>query len=311
MAKYYWLKLQADFFETEEVKIIESMPNGFIYSNFYLKLLCKSLKTEGRLMFKNIIPYTPDMLANITGVSVDTVRVALDLFIKLGLMQKLDDGALHMLAVQEMTGAETKWAEYKKKQRLKDKEKKVIENRGNKKTIGQTLDNVHQEIEIEKEIESYHDMTFFKKMFNEFGIDFSRKHEEHVNDLLKKNSKEFVINHFKTQYEILKNNPAVKNIPAVFSRHLFNGTCEAAPNIAQKEAEWEQKKQEEKKEVGRVDKTLEIFKSLSEEKQKEIEEIIISNDANLRQIRKTSEFVFLKTVAPQIRKILENEKLLF
>ena len=117
MAKrYYWLKLQEDFFESDEIKIIESMPNGVVYSNFYLKLLCKSLKTDGRLIFKDIIPYTPDMLANITGVAVDTVRVAIDIFIKLGLMEKLDDGALYMIAVESMTGSESEWATKKRSQ---------------------------------------------------------------------------------------------------------------------------------------------------------------------------------------------------
>ena len=118
MAKrYYWLKLQEDFFESDEIKIIESMPNGVVYSNFYLKLLCKSLKTDGRLIFKDIIPYTPDMLANITGVAVDTVRVAIDIFIKLGLMEKLDDGALYMIAVESMTGSESEWATKKRNYR--------------------------------------------------------------------------------------------------------------------------------------------------------------------------------------------------
>ena len=129
MAKrYYWLKLQEDFFESDEIKIIESMPNGVVYSNFYLKLLCKSLKTDGRLIFKDIIPYTPDMLANITGVAVDTVRVAIDIFIKLGLMEKLDDGALYMIAVESMTGSESEWATKKRNYRksLEVKEKNLL-----------------------------------------------------------------------------------------------------------------------------------------------------------------------------------------
>lgn len=40
--KYYWLKLKDDFFERDEIKIIESQKNGKDYINFisncYLKV---------------------------------------------------------------------------------------------------------------------------------------------------------------------------------------------------------------------------------------------------------------------------------
>ena len=36
--KYYWLKLKEDFFERDEIKIIESQKNGKDYINFYFKL---------------------------------------------------------------------------------------------------------------------------------------------------------------------------------------------------------------------------------------------------------------------------------
>ena len=41
--KFYWLKLDKDFFKRHDIKIIESMPNGKDYILFYLKLLCESL----------------------------------------------------------------------------------------------------------------------------------------------------------------------------------------------------------------------------------------------------------------------------
>ena len=47
--KFFWLKLKEDFFENDEIKILESLPNGMAYSNFYLKLLCKSIKNNGVL----------------------------------------------------------------------------------------------------------------------------------------------------------------------------------------------------------------------------------------------------------------------
>ena len=142
MAKrYYWLKLKEDFFESEEIKIIESTPNGAIYSNFYLKLLCKSLKTDGKLIFKDTIPYSPEMLASLTGVGVDTVRVALEMFINLGLMEKLDTGTLYMKAIESMTGSETVWAEKKREQRKVENQKKILleNNQGQNEDIVQQV----------------------------------------------------------------------------------------------------------------------------------------------------------------------------
>ena len=63
--KYYYLKLKEDFFDTDEMKILESMKDGYLYSNILLKLYLKSLSNSGRLMYRNVIPYTPEILAKV------------------------------------------------------------------------------------------------------------------------------------------------------------------------------------------------------------------------------------------------------
>lgn len=149
--KYYWLKLQENFFEREEVKVIEMQANGDKYIIFYLKLLLKSISTNGKLMFRNIIPYTPEMLSKITGTDVDTVKVAIDMFIKLGLLEQLDDGALFMLETNNMTGAETKWAEKKRTQR--EKKKQGLLKESTEDNVPLLSNDVRQEKELDKEKE--------------------------------------------------------------------------------------------------------------------------------------------------------------
>lgn len=156
--KYFWLKLNVDFFEREEVKLIENMPNGKEYIIFYMKLLLKSANSDGKLLFKDVIPYTEDMLATVTGINVDVVRTAVKLFLKLGLMQKLSDGALFMLETQKMIGCETEYAKKKREYREKKKVEAIEDKSGTKKDIVQIgektkKDNVLQEKEIEKEID--------------------------------------------------------------------------------------------------------------------------------------------------------------
>ena len=84
--RYYWLKLQDNFFERDEIKIIEAMPNGKDYILFYLKIMLKSINENGRLIFKRTLPYSNEMLSTITGTNIDIVRVAVDTFIGLGLL---------------------------------------------------------------------------------------------------------------------------------------------------------------------------------------------------------------------------------
>lgn len=115
--RYYWLKLKEDFFENDDIKLIESLPNGKDYIIFYLKLLCKSLKNDGILRYKNIIPYTPEMFSSITNTNIDIVNGALEKFKALNMIDILDDGALYMSEVQNMIGSETNWAKIKREQR--------------------------------------------------------------------------------------------------------------------------------------------------------------------------------------------------
>ena len=59
--KYYYLKLKENFFDSAEIKILESMPNGYKYSNLLLKLYLKSLRYEGMLRLNEYIPYNIDL----------------------------------------------------------------------------------------------------------------------------------------------------------------------------------------------------------------------------------------------------------
>lgn len=102
--KYYYLKLKEGFFESEEIKILESMKDGYIYSNILLKLYLRSLRNEGRLMYRNVIPYTPEILATLVGHQVGTVEKALDVFRKLELIEVLDNGAIYMMDIQNYIG---------------------------------------------------------------------------------------------------------------------------------------------------------------------------------------------------------------
>lgn len=142
--KYYYLKLKENFFESDEAIILESMPDGYIYSNILLKLYLRSLKNDGLLMFNNLIPYNAQMLATITRHQVGTVEKAIQIFQQLKLIEILDNGAIYMSNIQNFVGKSSSEGDRKRAKRA--------QNRAIGQTSGQMSDKRPPEIEIEKEI---------------------------------------------------------------------------------------------------------------------------------------------------------------
>ena len=145
--KYYYLKLKEDFFEREEIVILESMKDGVFYSNILMKLFLKSLKAEGRLMFNERIPYDSNMLSTITRQPVAVVEKAISIFKELDLIEILDNGAIYMLDIQNFIGRSSSEGDRKREYRQKIAKEKLFLQQG------QMSDEHPPEIEIEKEIE--------------------------------------------------------------------------------------------------------------------------------------------------------------
>ena len=150
----------------------------------------------------------------------------------------------------------------------------------------------------------YDDLKKIKQWFMTNKIDFSKKHEAKVLELLKNNSLGFILKTFQDQLDILKNKSDVKNIAAVFSNHLFKGTTEVnTKEIEMREAEQEKIKNEERKEYQRNDEAIEFFKSLPQEQRLKIENEIIEEMKNpmLRDIKRNAESVFYLMISQKIK----------
>ena len=164
------------------------------------------------------------------------------------------------------------------------------------------INNNHDHNNINNNI--YDDLKKIKQWFKENKIDFSKKHEDKIIELLKNNSIDYLLNLFQEQIDILKNKKDVKNIAAVFSNHLFKGTTEVnTKEIEMREAEQEKIKNEQRKEYKGNDKAMEVFKSLSTEQQLKIEDEIIEEFKNpaLREIKKNTEVVFYLMISQKIK----------
>ncbi|MCT2920477.1 DnaD domain protein [Lactococcus lactis] len=152
--KYYYMRLKENFFDSDEMIILENMDNGdgIIYSNILLKLYLRSLKYEGRLMFNERIPFNAQMLSTIVRHPVGVVEKALKAFVDLGLVEVMDNGAIYMLDIQNFIGKTTTEADRIKAYRSKiNKEKGLVSNDTQK--LVQMYDKSTPELELELEIE--------------------------------------------------------------------------------------------------------------------------------------------------------------
>jgi len=102
--KYYWLRLDRNFFKRHDIRIIEGMENGKEYVLFYMKLLLESIDHEGSLRFNELIPYNDSMLATITNTNIDIVRSAVKLFQSLDMLEILDNQTIYITDTQKMLG---------------------------------------------------------------------------------------------------------------------------------------------------------------------------------------------------------------
>lgn len=135
---YYYLKLKENFFDSEDMKLLQGMKDGYLYSDILLKLYLISLSQDGRLMYRGIIPYTPEMVATVTRHQVGTVEKAMDVLEKMGFIEILDNGAIYMLDIQNFIGQSSTEADRKREYRnLINTEKKRICGNSNVSDVGQ------------------------------------------------------------------------------------------------------------------------------------------------------------------------------
>ena len=146
--KYYYLKLKENYFDDDSIVLLESMQDGVLYSNILLKLYLKSLKHGGRLQLDEDMPYTAQIIATITRQQIGTVERALQIFLKLGLVEVLDSGTFYMSNIELLIGQSSTEAERKRAARLQNKALSALRTSG-----GHLSDIRPPEIELEKEIE--------------------------------------------------------------------------------------------------------------------------------------------------------------
>ncbi len=88
MSEIKWIKLALNTFDDEKIQIIETMPDNYAIQLIWIKLLIYAGKSNsgGALLINDSIPYTDDMLAGVFRMPLNTVKLALTIFEKFGMI---------------------------------------------------------------------------------------------------------------------------------------------------------------------------------------------------------------------------------
>ena len=126
--RYYWIKLTDKFMTSDTVDFLMSQKDGANYVILYQMLCLKTINNEGQLtrqIGEIIVPYNEEKIQRDTKwFSIDTIRVAMELYKKLGLIYEQENGILKISNFDNMIGSQTISA-MKKQEQLRGVEKRV------------------------------------------------------------------------------------------------------------------------------------------------------------------------------------------
>lgn len=156
--RFYWIKLTDHFLTSETVDFLLSQKNGANYVVLYQMLCLKAVNSNGllaRQIGEIIVPYDAEKIQrDCKHFDIDTVRVALELYKKLGLVYEQQDGILQITDFDRLIGSQTESAFKKMEQRRLSGQKS-----------GQKVDICPPEIKIlrDKDIEEKDSLTRVEK----------------------------------------------------------------------------------------------------------------------------------------------------
>ena len=147
--RYYWLKLQNDFFSRKEIKRLRRIAGGDTLTIIYLKMLCRSLKDNGRLYYDGLDNDFVSELAMDIDEDTENVQITVNYLIKTGLLEQIDEVEYTLKDAESNTGTETAVAARVRKHRERQKALQCNTD----VTAVKQLGNVEIEKEKDKEID--------------------------------------------------------------------------------------------------------------------------------------------------------------
>ncbi len=151
MAEVQWIKLKVGMFDDSKIKYIEALPERDTIITIWVKLLTLAGKynEQGFIMLSENLPYNEEMLANEFNRPLNSVRLALQTFEKLGMIEQTQ-GVIKISNWEKHQSLESR-SRHNEKNRLRQKR---YRERQKDLTLPVTLRNgTEEEEELEEELE--------------------------------------------------------------------------------------------------------------------------------------------------------------
>ena len=155
--RYFWLKLNQDFFDSKRIKKLRRMAGGDTYTIIYLKMQLLALNNDGIITWTGLEENIADELALDLDEAADDIKVTLTYMLHCGLCETSDNVNFFLPYVVQNTGSEGSSA--KRMREKREREKALSEgDRHNVRTIcgqcAEMCENRYGEKDKEKEEEA-------------------------------------------------------------------------------------------------------------------------------------------------------------
>lgn len=149
--KYYWLKLQTDFFTSKAMKKLRKIAGGDTYTIIYLKLQLLSLNDNGALHYEGVEPTFAEEMALALDEDAENVKITLMFLENMGLLEQQNENEFILNEVPYLVGSETDKAALMRQKRAREKAAGITQNGNNVTAMLPDVTTCYTEREKEKE----------------------------------------------------------------------------------------------------------------------------------------------------------------
>ena len=160
MGEVQWIKLYIEMFDKRKIKKLRRLPAGNDILLIWVMLLAMAGKCNagGMIFITESVPFTEDDLADELDFDVNTIKLALEAFKKLDMVEIRDGGYINILGWEEHQSID-RLAEIREYNRLKKQEsrakKKLLESVNDMSMTSQSCQDIEEEKEGDNEKESH------------------------------------------------------------------------------------------------------------------------------------------------------------
>ena len=105
--RFYWLKLQDNFFKNARIKKLRRLAGGDTYTIIYLKMMLLTTKSNGLFIYEGIEPTIEEEIALKLDEKVDDVKLLWQYLIANQMVEETESGDVLIPEVSSNVGSET------------------------------------------------------------------------------------------------------------------------------------------------------------------------------------------------------------